>query len=191
MFEQEIKTYLTEQNIAFDDQTRSHFLPDFFLPTHNLWFDAKEKSQVFSKQSWGKVFRATEHLFILDDLAARKLLQHAPKSFCLIKDSSHIPPTYHVYSIVDLFCMPKHRARRPIERNVAMHKGKWLIDLRDAAAFTSLRNAIEYLLSYQRMFPAIFHDHIDCWGRYPSEEIKEAGTKRTAKFWNKDASSHV
>lgn len=191
MFEQEIKTHFTKHNIAFNDWTRSHSLPDFFLPGYNLWFDAKEKAQAFSKQNWGKVFRSTEHLFILDDLAVRRLLKHGPKSFCLIKDSSHAPHLYYVYSLVDLLCMPKRRVRRPIERNLPMHKGKWLVDLRDAAAFDSLPDALAYLLSYDKLFPAIFQNHLDCWGNYPSEQITEAGTKRTAKFWNTDASSHA
>lgn len=138
----------------------------------------------------GKANGSADHLFILDDLAARRLLRYAPCSFCLIKDSSQNPPAYYVYSIIDLFCIPKQRVRRPIERRGAAFKGKWLIDLRDAAMFAAPAEAIEYLLSYQRLFPAIFRHHIDCWGKYPTEHIETAGTKRTAKFWEKDAGMH-
>jgi hypothetical protein len=191
MLEQEIKTFLTSQRISFEDGTRSNTALDFYLPRHKIFFDAKEKAQPFSMKNWTEAPTTQEHLFIIDDLAARKLLRHAPLSFCLIKDSSLSPTMYYSYSIVDLFCMPKRRVKRPIENIVKAFKGKWLLDLRDAAAFADLPDAVQYMLTYENKFPLIFSEHIDCWGKYPSENIKSSGSTRRPEHWKKDSMKHT
>lgn len=191
MFEQEVKSFLISLNIPFEDGTKSKTALDFFLPRHKIYFDAKEKSQPFSMKNWSEAPAAQENLFIIDDLAARKLLRHAPLSFCLIKDSSISQSMYYIYSIVDLLCVPKKRVKRPIEKSVKTFKGKWLLDLRDAAAFDELSDAMNYMLSYEKKFPLIFSEQIDCWGKYPSEEIKTSGSTRTAGYWKKDSQAHT
>ena len=190
MFEQEVKSFLTSQKISFVDGTTSKTALDFFLPSQRIYFDAKEKAQPISMKNWTEARTTQENLFIMDDLAARKLLRHAPLSFCLIKDSSNFPVLYYIYSIVDLFCIPKKRVKRPIEKLVKTFKGKWLLDLRDAAAFDELSDAMNYMLSYEKKFALIFNKHIDCWGKYPSEEIKTSGSTRTAGYWKKDSHAH-
>ncbi len=190
MFEQEVKSYLTTKSIPFEDGTKSTSSLDFFLPRQKIFFDAKEKAQPLSMKNWREAITSQEHLFIIDDLAARKLLRHAPLSFCLIKDSSLSPAMYYTYSIVDLLCIPKKRVNRPIEKSVKAFKGKWLLDLRDAAVFEGLADAMSYILTYEKKFPSIFGSHIDCWGKYPSEEIKTSGSVRTAGYWKKDSQSH-
>ncbi len=190
MLEQEVKSYLSKKRISFVDYTRSHHELDFELPGFRIFLDVKEKLQPFSRTNWPKTATPHEHLFILDDLAARKMLLRAPKSFCLIKDSTSTPPMFYIYSIVDLLCMPKTRARRPLERNVKVYKGKWLIDLRDAAAFVSVEDALKYVLAYEKQFRTIFQEHIDCWGKYPSERLVESRSTRRAEYWKKDAHAH-
>lgn len=190
MFEQEVKTYLESHKIPYEDGTRSKTSLDFFLPRQRIYCDVKEKSQPFSMRNWSKAAVAQENLFIIDDLAARKLLHHAPLSFCLIKDSSISPTMFYIYSIVDLLCIPKKRVKRPIERSVKAYKGKWLLDLRDAAVFNELADAMKYMMQYEKKFPLIFSEHIDCWGKYPSETIDSAGRTRTSDYWKKDAKSH-
>lgn len=190
MFEQEIKQYLKAHNEPFADRTESHSAIDFFLPQDNIYIDAKEKRQQFAMNNWREAVMPQEFLFILDDLAVRKLLFHAPNSFILICDTSSRHRQYFVYSIVDLLCIPKKRCRRPIRRSVPAYKGKWLIDLRDAASFDELQSAMDYLLSYKKKFKPIFETHIDCWGKYPTENIGRGGSTRTAKYWKKDSTSH-
>jgi len=190
LFEQEIKSYLTSKRIVFEDGTKSITSLDFHLPDRHISFDAKEKVQPLSMKNWQEAKAAQEHFFIIDDLAARKLLRHAPLSFCLIKDSSLSHAMYYIYSIVDLLCIPKIRVKRPIEKSVKAFKGKWLLDLRDAAAFDELAEAIKYMLTYEKKFRSIFSEHIDCWGKYPSEEIKISGSVRTAGYWKKDSQAH-
>jgi hypothetical protein len=190
MLESDIKTLLTARHEDFVDKTRSHIAVDFHLPRRSIYFDAKEKRQKFSARNWAAATPPERHLFIVDDLAVRKLLAHAPNSFCLIRDSSSPQVMHYVYSIVDFLCIPKQRCRRPIERNVRAMKGKWLVDLRDAAAFVSLADAVDYIFLYPRKKRVIFERHIDCWGNYPSEEILTAGALRTPRHWKEDATPH-
>ncbi len=190
MFEQEVKSHLESRAIPFDDGTLSKTAIDFHLSRYRIFFDAKEKTQPFSLRNWNVATTTEENLFIIDDLAALKLLLHAPLAFCLIKNSSITPPMYHVFSIVDLLCIPKKRARRPIEMSVKTYKGKWILDLRDAAVFDQLAEAITYMLTYEKNFSYIFKDHIDCWGKYPSEQIKTAGSTRKPIHWQTDSGAH-
>lgn len=190
MLETEIKTYLQKKQIRFTDSTASHSEIDFLLPELRIALDAKEKTQPFAMKNWGNVPILQENLFIIDDLAARKLLLHAPLSFVLIKDSSSDHAAYFVYSIVDLLCIPKRRVNRPIERIVKALKGKWLLDLRDAAIFDELSDALEYIIKYKSKFPRIFSKHISCWGKYPSEEVLESGATRKTRYWDFDSRAH-
>jgi hypothetical protein len=190
MLEQEIKTYLNAQREAFSDFSSSHTALDFFLPRHNVYIDAKEKRQHFAMQNWKEARMPEEYMFIIDDLAIRKLLLRAPNSFTLVRDSSVSSPMYYVYSIIDFLCIPKTRCRRPIRRTTTAYKGKWVVDLRDAAAFETLADAIGYITAYKKKHTAVFENHIDCWGKYPSEHIGKSGTVRTTRFWAEDAKVH-
>ncbi len=191
MFEQDIKSHLVDRREPFLDNTSSLTALDFALTRHNIQIDAKEKRQPFAMTHWKDASMPQEFLFIVDDLAIRKLLLHAPYSFTLIRDSSVSPSSFYVFSLVDFLCIPKLRVRRKIRRNVPTVKGKWLIDLRDAASFDTLSDSIDYIIQYPKKNNAIFRDHIDCWGSYPSERIGSGGTTRTAKYWKEDAKTHT
>ena len=190
MLEQEIKSYLIRTGIPFTDSSASHTALDFLLTRHNIHIDAKEKRQPFSMQNWKEAPMPQEFLFIIDDLAVRKVLLSAPNSFILIQDSSASPVTYYVYSIVDLLCIPKIRCRRPIRRSTAAFKGKWLVDLRNAATFQSLEDSINYIIAYTKKRKAVFETHIDCWGKYPTERLATSGSVRTSKYWEEDSKAH-
>jgi hypothetical protein len=185
-FEQEIKKLLTTRYRDLVDSTESHTRLDFHIPSAGIHIEVKEKRQKFTMSHWPEVSIPQDHFFILDDLTARKLLQHAPHSYVLIRDSSVRPQMYYVYSIVDLLIIPKRRCRRPIKRNVPAFKGKWLIDLRSAAAFESAESAIDYIVGYKNKHAAIFESHIDCWGNYHDEDVIQAGIVRRASHWEKD-----
>lgn len=190
MLEREIKAALVRMGEPFKDGTRSHIHPDFHLTTRNAYIDAKEKKQRFNPVNWSVDPSLQEHLFIIDDLAVRKLLQFAPRSYTLLLDSSESPSQYYVYSIVDFLCIPKVRVRRPIKRTTPGYKGKWLIDLRDAASFDTLDDALTYIISYDKQFPLIFEGHLDCWGNYRTEQVRTAGKVRTATYWTEDSEAH-
>ena len=190
MFEQDIRSYFTASREPFTDFTSSHTAPDFHLTRRDIYIDAKEKCQQFTMSNWREARMPQENLFIIDDLAVRKLLLHAPNSFVIIRNSSIDPPMHYVYSIVDFLCMPKKRCRRTISKTITTVKGKWLIDLRDAAAFATLDEAMHYILRYAEKHPAIFETHLDCWGNYRSEKVGRGGTTRVATYWKEDSKVH-
>ena len=184
-FELEIKHFLAQHNIRFVDGTSSLEELDFALQEYNVHFDVKEKKQHFNMSNWGGTNIPEEHFFILDDLAARKILLKAPRSFVLIRDSVRAP-VYYVYSIVDLLCIPKKRVRRALEKNTHTFKGKWFIDFRHAVQFDSLEQSIKYMVTYHQKFDEIFKEHIDCWGEYENENIQTAGIPRKPEHWKED-----
>ena len=190
MFEHHVKAYLSASGEPFIDCTASHTMLDFHLTRMNIHIDVKEKCQKFSMNNWREATTRQEYLFIIDDLAVRKLLLHAPNSFSIIRDSSISPAVYHVFSIVDFLCIPKKRCRRTISRSVTTLKGKWLVDLRDAAIFHTLDDAMTYILRYSSKHKSIFQTHLDCWGNYGSERIGKGGITRTERYWHRDAKAH-
>jgi hypothetical protein len=184
-FEHEIKNFFTKYNLRFIDGTNSLDELDFALPDFNIHFDVKEKKQHFTMSNWKEANIPEEHFFILDDLAARKVLLKAPHSFVLIRDSVKTP-VFYVYSIVDLLCIPKKRVRRALEKNTRSFKGKWLLDFRHAEKFETLEQAVKYMVNYPKQFKKIFKEEIDCWGTYEGEQIQTAGITRKPKHWDED-----
>lgn len=187
VLEEDIRTFLKARGEPFTDCTSSQSELDFHLTRKGIFFDTKEKCQKFSTSNWPEATMPQENLFIIDDLAVRKLLLHAPSSFVLIRDSSVDPPMHYVYSIVDLLCMPKKRCRRIIRKTVTATKGKWITDLRDAAGFETLDEAMHYIVHYPEKHHAIFEAHLDCWGNYRSEKIGRGGIPRIARHWEEDS----
>lgn len=184
-FEVEIKDFLNHHHIPFTDNTGSLNALDFSLPDVDLHFDAKEKKQHINLDNWRDSSVPEEHFFILDDLAARKILLKAPRSFLLIRDNV-TGPAYYVFSIVDLLCMPKRRVRRRLDTGKEIFKGKWYIDLRYGRKTSSLNDGYASMMNYTELFPNVFQDHIDCWGSYEGENIITTGTPRKHRYWDID-----
>lgn len=185
-FEQEVRDFLTMKALEFDDHTGSLDQLDFTLRTHDIHFDVKEKKQHIKRENWKGSVIPEEYFFILDDLAARKILLKSPRSFLLIRDCTS-EFSYFVFSIVDLLCMPKLRVRRPLGGvHGTAFKGKWYIDLRHGIQCPSLNDAVNQMIAYPGKFSDIFKGHIDCWGNYSGENIQTAGTVRKSHHWTTD-----
>jgi hypothetical protein len=85
---------------------------------------------------------------VQDEVSARLLLAYAPRAFLLFWDHTTPERPYVLFSIVDLFCMPRRRVRRPIHRNQAMYKAKWLLDRRHGHSFAHLRDAFAHIKNF-------------------------------------------
>ncbi len=186
-FEQEIRCYFKEKDIDFDDRSRSFTQLDFGFgnPFCNRYFvfDAKEKRQPYNPHNWPTDI-PEEHLFIIDDLACRKILLHAPNAGLVIRD---IPGRRYVFfSVVDLFLMPKQRVNRPIRKHQNALKGKWLIDLRGGSQHTDLDGLFAAIEAYLDAREEIFHRRLACFGTYPGEHIVQAGVTRRPNHWSQD-----
>ena len=184
-FESDVRQFLTSHNIQFIDYTGSHTELDFTLTASEVYFDVKEKKQHMNMRHWSGTAIPEQHLFILDDLAARKILLRSPRSFLVIRNCTEVS-SYYVYSVVDLLCMPKVRVRRPIERRHRTLKGKWYVDLRHGGHASSLEHAFEHMMNYPIKFSSIFKDHIDCWGNYEGEVVQTTGSLRSPQHWSTD-----
>jgi hypothetical protein len=126
-------------------------------------------------------------LFILDDLAVRKCLAHAPQSGILIRDN--IRERYFYFSIVDLSLMPRKRVNRPINKNQPDIKGKWLINLCNGKEAQSLDKAISHIRQYLQDLKTVLFEVLECYGNYVDENIDIGGIVRNPSHWDTDVQS--
>ncbi len=187
-FEEELKIYMKSRNIPFQDHCASMNSLDFHLFYSNndflFSFDAKEKKQKYNLNHWPATDVPEEQLFIIDDLAARKIVKDAPLSGMLIRDN--LKDKYYFFSVVDLMLMPKMRVNRPINKNIETRKGKWLIDLRNGASSDDLEGSFERIREYILSFEDIFSNKLDCYGSYIGENIESGGIVRKPEHWEID-----
>jgi hypothetical protein len=189
--EQEIRDILTEKGTRFRSDCESHAELDFTLLDEKggplVAFDAKEKQRRIVLDHWPATGIPEPYLFILDDLAARKVLAHAPNSGLIVRDNLH--GRYFFISVVDLFLMPRTRANRPINRGTPALKGKWLIDLRNGVECGRLFDAFVAMKRYLEDRETIFIKTLACYGGYHGETIHSGGEERKPEHWEKDVSS--
>jgi len=188
-FEQELKQYFREHRIAFDDNSASFKKLDFAFgdreAKRRFYFDAKEKRQRYARQNWSAADHIPgDHLFIMDDLAARKILAYAPNSGLVIRDN--ICRKYFFFSVVDLYLMPRKRVNREIRKNVNGFKGKWLIDLRNGQCCDTVAEIFAAIETYLNRREDIFLNILECYGKYSGEEIPAAGITRRPEHWSVD-----
>ena len=188
--EQEIKEYLTKHGMPFEEGCDEFDKLDFCIHSEQrgtFHFDAKEKRQKLQMANWPDIGVPEEHLFILDDLAARKTLLKAPRSGIIIRDNGI--SLYYFIPIVDLVLMPKVRVNRKINRNEPALKGKWLIDFRNSQECSGLQEVFRSIAHYVDVFPEIYQNTLECYGNYIGETIGKGGITRRPEHWDQDVSS--
>lgn len=183
--EQEIRRYFQKRQIDYDDHSRSFSQLDFgfgsFFDNRYFSFDAKEKRRRYNTQNWPTSI-PEPHFFILDDLACRKILIHAPNAGLIVRDITQ--RQYVFFTVVDLFLMPKTRVNRRI--GPQQQKGKWLIDLRNGQHFADLADVFVAIERYLDDRERIFHQVLACYGEYVDEEIGRGGIQRRPEHWSTD-----
>lgn len=190
--EQEILAHFQQNTIAFHQhvvgETRFARLDFGFgdrAQKRYFSFDAKEKRQRYNLANWPKIGVPEKYLFILDDLAARKILAFAPNAGLVIRDN--LTRRYYLLSVVDLFLMPKVRVNRPISSGeTTLVKGKWLIDLRNGQACDTLAAVFARITAYLDQREALFSKELACYGVYEGESIAAGGILRQAEHWQRD-----
>ncbi len=188
--ENEIRRYFRQHEIPYDDNTRSFKKLDFGFgdpdARRHFAFDVKEKRQHYSLRNWPAVEMEEEHLFILDDLAARKVLAFAPNAGLVVRDN--VRRKYFFFSVVDLYLMPKMRVNRKIRRTVEGLKGKWLIDLRNGLEVPDVAGVFRAIKSFLESRKRIFFEQHACYGEYVGEKVGEGGVLRIPQHWDTDVS---
>jgi len=192
--EQEIKDYFNQRDIPFHDHS--------FDDQRFLWldfgygdagkkryfrFDAKEKRRRYNMKNWPDAGIPEQHLFIMDDLAARKILAIAPNSGMVVRDNTQLK--YYLFTVVDLFLMPKMRVNRPIHNQREGLKGKWLVDLRNGQRFDELPSVFDAIEAYLDQRREIFGKQLACYGEYVGEHIGRGGIIRRPEHWTTDISA--
>lgn len=107
------------------------------------WVELKAKHQEY--RGWTELRPSTPErdLFIIDELALRKLLDGGRRTHLLIAD---LPSKRWVlFDLFDLTMTTKVRAVRHLQGRRAAEKGKLLIDLSDGTSRRTLRESIELL----------------------------------------------
>jgi hypothetical protein len=78
-FEQEVKAYLDQNDIGYNDGSSSYKHVDFTILLNGaspFYLEVKEKRQKYNLANWPH-FTLEERLFIVDDLTVRKCLANA------------------------------------------------------------------------------------------------------------------
>ena len=185
-FEREFRVFLQSTGFSFVDHCDDYKRLDFSIAFSEGKFrvDVKEKRQNYTVSNWPSLDCPQEFLFILYDLAARKILAYAPNSGLLIRNNlSH---SYYFLNVVDLFMMPRIRANRKIHKYQEKVKGKWLIDLRNGILCENLDQAVISMEHYLKNKNEIFTNQLECYGDYYGEEICSGGITRVAGHWDVD-----
>jgi len=186
-FEQEIKLFLQAQSLNYKDNSSSFKRLDFSVQLNEQWvfhFDAKEKRQTYNLRNWNLTAESEPHTFIIDDLAARKILAYAPYSGMVVRDN--LLGGYYFFSVIDLFLMPKKRLNRPIHKEKKALKGKWLIDLRNGRKCQDMAQVLTSLKQFTERREDIFIKYLPCFGNYEGENIGQGGIVRKKEHWDID-----
>jgi hypothetical protein len=186
-FEQEIKAFLHSKKLEYKDSSSSFKRLDFSVRLDETWtfhFDAKEKRQKLNLFNWKLTAEQEPFTFIVDDLAARKILAFGPYSGMVVRDN--LLGGYYFFSVLDLFLMPKIRVNRPIEKQQKGLKGKWVIDLRSGKKCTSMEEVLQLFKLYISKREDLFLNILECFGTYQGEDIGERGEVRRPEYWETD-----
>ena len=153
-FEEEVKAGLVALGWHLEDHTADHDRPDLgFLrqvrgKTVRAVLELKEKRQPL-RGRWVELAGVPEpELLVLDEVSARKLLARAPRAFLFFHDLTRPDAPYVLFTIIDLFCLPKVRVQRSINLNDRRMKGKWLLDRRHGQTFANLNGTFAAMATY-------------------------------------------
>lgn len=153
-FEQAVMAELQTLDWEYQDNTNDHDRPDLYLFRQvrskkvQVALELKEKRQPY-RSRWAELARLPEtELLVVDEVSVRKLLAWAPRALLLFWDHTQPSRPYVLFSVIDLFCVPKVRVQRPIALNDHKVKAKWLLDGRHGRAYADLRGVLAYIVNY-------------------------------------------
>lgn len=176
--EEEMREQLAKCNIGFTDNSGSPTKLDFRIAITEkcgFWLEVKEKRQHTKKSNWPEIDIPEEHLFILDDLSARKLLRHSPLSGLAVRNN--VTGRYYFIDVVTLFLMPKLRVNRLLNERGEL-KGKWMIDIRNGTLCGSSEDVIRAMYHYTGDIEKVFTETA-CYGYFVNEHVGLGGEFRT------------
>ena len=171
-----MRELLTYNQIPFDDNSGSPRLLDFTLYYGDVavYVEVKEKRQPTKMGNWPSVSIPKQHVFILDELTARKMLLDAQHSCLILRDNT--TGRYVFFSALELWTMPKLRVNRRVSDSTL--KGKWMLDMRNGAVSDSLVGAYTAMIRYLKRRDRLFFA-AQCVRQFVGEVIEEGGEYRS------------
>lgn len=152
------------------DSTESFDEVDFELGCRGkrVFLEVKEKRQRY-RDAWVEAAQVPEeNLFILDELAARKIVLRAPRAYLLVND---VPSkSLSIFGALELITVPKARINRSIDGGSPTYKGKWLVDLRHASRFDPIEEALAFIKRRISSEDELWKS-LACHGRYEGETV--------------------
>lgn len=126
-FEEEVGTWLGEYKVGNLDSTERL---DWWVP--GVYIDVKEKRQKLNRR-WHLLPGVPEQdLFVIDELAVRRAMQHFPHAYFVIRD---VPGKRIFLARIDEL-VSAERARLNRTGTTEHRKGKWVIDLKNFRELT-------------------------------------------------------
>lgn len=180
--EAEFRKYLIRKSMRFIDRRRSKKELDYIVYFGHVPFqlDVKEKRQPVDITVWPAVDFPEKDLFILDDLAARKILRQSPYSGMLVLDRPSKRLVF--FDVVTLWSVPRVRVNRVLNPGKTLLKGKWLIDLRNGYDCANFADVLSIVESYIKEQQKIFEGWSPCFGDFHGEDISAGGRLRTKGY---------
>jgi len=153
-FEQAVMAALGAMGWKYQDNTAAFEHPDLYLLSKvrgkqmRTALELKDKRQPY-RERWAELAGLPEtELLVVDEVSLRKLLGHAPRALLLFWDRTRPDRPYVLFTIIDLFCVPKRRVQRKIRLNSDRLKAKWLLDARHGFSFTDLSHVFAAIGNY-------------------------------------------
>jgi len=177
-FEREIRNYLKQHNIDYEDFCDSFSEPDFKVigNTTDVWMEVKEKRQKYSADKWPLMDIPETSAFILDELTARKLFNFGSTAVLFVRDNT--TGLYYFSDPLALFLMPRVRAER---NHNGFMKGKWVLDLRNFYGSERLHDLFVFTRDWLQDYPGLVGRNAAIYRNdfVGENRITEAGTPRT------------
>lgn len=179
--ESEVRDLLTARGVEFCDKTDSSSSPDFTIIINNtpVALELKEKRQRIKLSNWPATSIPEKHLFLVDELTARKLLVPAPYAGIIVRDN--IVGAYIFINVIDLWTMPRIRVNRVVSEGGYL-KGKWMLDQRNGVVCKDLLTAMQALQKYAHSIDD-FSMSSECVGTFVGEYVQSGGEIR--QLWQK------
>lgn len=117
------------------DQSDSNTKIDFWVP--GFFLDVKEKRQKLSDRWWLLKDVGEKDTMVLDELGVRKLMQHYPYGYFLIRDA--VLDRMFLASATELATVPRARVNR-------VQKGKLVYDLRNFRPLDSIADVYRLVM---------------------------------------------
>lgn len=177
--EQEVDNYLRSCGALFRNNADTDNI-DFTISVNekdisrNYWLEVKEKRQQTNTSAWPNVNWSAHNIFIIDELAIRRLLTKAPNAGVLVRDA--VKNRYYFSDITRLVLMPRMRVNRDVSNTC--RKGKWMLNLKDFSRL-DLNDLYSVLESHLNYLKPIYDQTTECFGNFESETIPTGGEPRS------------